>query len=268
MVDTNFFHANVGTVSRRRGEFIGREIAYVTGEKIKDNYFGVTHDCSDRTDVLYSKVYLPEHAPQYFNDFETLVNAIETAEKRGDSRTGRHVTVSLKNNHNLSGTQAFTLEEYISMLRVYVQRAFLSQGMCAVAAIHEGKNGDPANDNPHAHIVLTDRPVDKEGFCAKKNRAWNKKSNITLWREQWAEIQNQMFERKGLKIKVSAKSLIMLGIERKPTKHLGKAVIALKNRGIETERSLENERIRTHNEQQLKCKSKNREPERNLERSR
>ena len=113
--------------------------------------------------------------------------------------------------------------------------AFVNQGMCAVMAIHAGENIDPTKNNPHAHVLLTDRPVDSSGFCAKKNRDWNKKQQLQKWRALWAKMQNRVFKEKGMDVRVSHESLEVQGIDRQPTHPLGRAATALERKGIQTE---------------------------------
>ncbi|MCL2198865.1 MAG: MobA/MobL family protein [Defluviitaleaceae bacterium] len=239
----NFFHFNLGTISRGRGEFVSREIAYITGKKIIDHYYGLIHDYSNRTDVLYSEVLLSMNAPSAFSNIEILANAIEESEHRKDSRTAKTIIIALFNNFGCSSTQSFSIDEYARLVREYTLENFINQGMCAVVVIHKGENKDnPEKSNPHVHIVLTDRPVDESGFCHKKNRNWIK-NHVRTWRELWADAQNREFERKGLGFRVSAKSHIMLGIKKEPTKHRGKAVIALEQRGIETDCNIEHKQV-------------------------
>ena len=49
-------------------------------------------------------------------------------------------------------------EEQIELLQEFIQEQFVSDGMCADAAIH-----DTDGHNPHAHILLTVRPLDERG---------------------------------------------------------------------------------------------------------
>jgi len=265
----NYYHYEVGNITRGNGDFVSRAVAYIRGEKINDHYYGMTHDFSFREDVLHKEVLLPEGTPANFSDAEALVNAIEEAEHRKDSRTAKQVTIALSNNKGCTKEQEFTMEEYANLVRCYVREAFVSHGRCAIIAIHEGKNeNDPTKNNPHAHVILTDRPVDKNGFCLKKNRVWNK-NYVRTWRELWADMQNREFERKGLsKFKVSAKNYIMLGINREPAKHLGSAVIALEKRGIKTDRSIKHEQITTRNLALDKKKQFQKEREKSRERDR
>jgi hypothetical protein len=218
------------------------------GTRINDRYYGLTHDHTHRTDILHKEIFLPDHAPSRFIDLETLVNEIEHAEKRKDSRIAKEIIISLFNNHCVDKERAFNLKDYVELVKSFVNKVFISQGRCAIIAIHEGKNKhDPARNNPHVHILLTDRPVDRDGFCKKKNREWNNKAIIRIWRELWADEQNKAFELKGIDIKVSAKNLIMQGYDREPTKHLGYKVIALKKRGIQTDRSIEHHSVIARN---------------------
>ena len=117
--------------------------------------------------LLYSEIIIPDYAPRDFLDLTTLLSAIENAEKRYDARTGRTVRLTLPNDREFSD------KERIDLARSFVKDAFVSLGMCAIMALHVGENENPAWNNPHAHVLLTDRPVDSDGFCAKKSRNWN-----------------------------------------------------------------------------------------------
>uniref|UniRef100_UPI00344FDB9F MobA/MobL family protein n=1 Tax=uncultured Flavonifractor sp. TaxID=1193534 RepID=UPI00344FDB9F len=117
-------------------------------------------------------------------------------------------------------------------------------------AIHEGKHEDPQKNNPHAHILLTDRPVGPDGFCTKKDRTWNQVSQLNQWRQLWAEKQNQLFRDRHLDIQVSHESLEVQGIQREPTLPLGRAAAALERKGIQTERGNRNREIEARAEAQ------------------
>ena len=49
-------------------------------------------------------------------------------------------------------------EKQIELLQEFIREQFVSDGMCADAAIH-----DTDGHNPHAHILLTVRPLDEQG---------------------------------------------------------------------------------------------------------
>ena len=52
-----------------------------------------------------------------------------------------------------------------SCCKIFIRKSFVSDGMCADAAIH-----DTDGHNPHAHILLTVRPLDEQGKWQYKNR--------------------------------------------------------------------------------------------------
>lgn len=216
-------------ISRLQGGSVAKTAAYILRANIFDPYLGQTHYYSYSKDLLYSEVLVPDYAPREFLDLDTLLAAIEQAEKRYDARTGRVVRLTLPNDKELSDA------ERIGLARGFIHKAFISQGMCAIMAIHAGRNEDPTKTNPHAHVLLTDRPVDVNGFCIKKNRDWNKKEQLHRWRALWAETQNREFQEKGLEVRVSHESLEVQGIDRQPTHPLGRAATALERKGIKTE---------------------------------
>lgn len=249
------YHLSVKYISRGKGRTAIAAAAYRSGEKLYDHYYGETHDFTEKRGIVYTEILLPENAPSEFRDRETLWNAVEKAEKRRDARLAREVEIALP--------KELTLAEQIELARCYVIDNFISQGMCADIAIHDKGNG-----NPHAHILLTTRFVDKTGFIGK-NRDWNRRENVTLWRRQWANIQNREYEHKGLKMRVSHESYIQRGFKRKPTRHRGPLVSVFEKMGIQTDLGTENRAIIEKNRQHKIPKLQHyREREQNFNRNR
>lgn len=79
-----------------------------------------------------------------------LWNAVEEVETAKDSRLAREFVVALPIELNR--------EQQIELLQDFIREQFVSDGMCADAAIH-----DTDGHNPHAHILLTVRPLDEQG---------------------------------------------------------------------------------------------------------
>ncbi|MBM6723294.1 MobA/MobL family protein [Pseudoflavonifractor phocaeensis] len=235
---------DIRPISRLKDQSVCKTAAYILRENVRDEYQGKTHYYARGRDLLYSEIMVPEIAPESFHDLSILLTEIDRAEKRYDARTGRVVRLSLPNNKML------LMEDIIQMVREFVKEVFLSIHMCAVLAIHEGVHEDPQKNNPHAHILLTDRPVGPDGFCAKKNRTWNQVSQLNQWRQLWAEKQNQLFRDRHLDIRVSHESLEVQGIQREPTLPLGRAATALERKGIQTERGNRNREIEARAEAQ------------------
>ena len=104
------------------------------------------------------------------------------------------------------------------MIKELIANCFTTLGMCADYAIHRGDFKDEDRSiskhievnphNPHCHILLSTRHVARNGFSKHKAREWESWNNPTLlknWREEWANIQNCMFERRGLLVRVTHK---------------------------------------------------------------
>ncbi|MCL2773449.1 MAG: MobA/MobL family protein [Oscillospiraceae bacterium] len=229
------YHCSVKIIGRSSGRSSVASAAYRAGEKLQNERDGVTHDFSHRNSVaaaayrsgdelehdgkthnfsskkgvVYSEIMLPENAPTEYKDRSTLWNAVEKAEKRKDAQTAREVEVALP--------IELDLQEQVQILHDYIKENFVDNGMCADFSIHDKNDG-----NPHAHIMLTTRNVDKDGFT-NKNREWNKAAQLEKWRENWAEVCNREFERKGLDIHIDHRTLEEQGIEREPTIHVGRS---------------------------------------------
>lgn len=220
------YHFEVSNISRGKGRSVTSSLSYISGRKLYDCYTGETY-YHRRDDVLHWEVYQPPNAPSQFNNLQYLCNAINEAEKRYDSRTGREFICSLPNE--------LLPSELIEIVDEYVEEHFVKKGLCAVAAIHEGQNeNDPSKDNPHVHIIVSTRTVGSNGFNVKKDREHDKKRYVEIWREGWADVQNRAYERNGLEIRVSHKSLKVQGIHRKPIPYLSRIDYQKEERGIRT----------------------------------
>jgi hypothetical protein len=75
--------------------------------------------------------------------------------------------------------------------------------------------------NPHAHILLTLRDFKASGF-GPKVRKWSDPRLVETWRASWAAAVNNTLERAGLDIRIDHRSHRRLGVDRTPTKHVGR----------------------------------------------
>ena len=221
------YHLEVKNISRGKGHSIVKSVNYISGEKIRDDYNDKAY-YNTREDVLYTRIFLPDNAPSKFYQLQNLCTEIDKAEKRYDARTAREFIGSLPNELPVS-EQKLIIEEYI-------KSNFVEHGLCAIAAIHEGRNkSEPEKNNPHVHIIVPTRTVTSEGFSKKKEREWNSKKYIAIWREQWAQVQNRAYERNGYDIHVSHESLEAQGEkDREPTIHISRIDYQKEMRGQST----------------------------------
>ncbi|WP_103158533.1 MobA/MobL family protein, partial [Pectobacterium odoriferum] len=92
-------------------------------------------------------------------------------------------------------------EDKIKLVVEYCQKNFVDKGMIADIAFHDLNGG-----NPHAHVMLTLKPITADGF-SKKERSWNDKKNVTLWRESWSVIANRYLTAAGSNERIDHRSI-------------------------------------------------------------
>ena len=120
-----------------------------------NDYDGVQHDYTKKQGLVWQQVFLPPMAPPEWADREILWNAVEENEKTKDSRLAREFVISLP--------IELDRNEQIALISDFIQTQFVTEGMCADVAIH-----DVDGHNPHAHIMLTVRPLNQDGTWQHK----------------------------------------------------------------------------------------------------
>ena len=144
------YHLEAKVVSRGAGRSAVAASAYLSCSRLYNDYDGIQHDYTKKQGLVWQEVFLPAMAPPEWKDREQLWNAVEEVETSKDSRLAREFVVALPIELNR--------ENQIELLQEFIREQFLSDGMCADAAIH-----DTDGHNPHAHILLTVRPLDERG---------------------------------------------------------------------------------------------------------
>ena len=255
------YHWNIGIVSRGKGKSAVAAAAYRSGEKLTNEWDGMTHDYTRKGGVVHTEIMLPPHAPPSFSDRSTLWNSVELYEKAGNAQLAREIDAALP--------IELSREEQIRLVREYCSSQFVSRGMCVDFAIHDTDSG-----NPHCHIMLTMRPFDERGTWAAKSKkeydldengerirlpsgrykthkidltGWNDKDNTLLWRKAWADFTNDFLERNGSPERIDHRSNAERGIDEIPTVHMGVAACQMEKKGIATEKGELNRNIQKAN---------------------
>ena len=255
------YHWNIGIVSRGKGKSAVAAAAYRSGEKLTNEWDGMTHDYTRKGGVAHTEIMLPPHAPPSFSDRSTLWNSVELYEKAGNAQLAREIDAALP--------IELSREEQIRLVREYCSSQFVSRGMCVDFVIHDTNSG-----NPHCHIMLTMRPLDERGAWAAKSKkeydldengerirlpsgrykthkvdltGWNDKGNALLWRKAWADISNAYLERAGSPERIDHRSNAERGIDELPTVHMGVAACQMEKKGIATEKGELNRNIQKAN---------------------
>ena len=146
------YHLEAKVVSRGAGRSAVAASAYLSCTNILNDYDGVRHDFTRKKGLVWQEVFLPEFAPPEWKDRGILWNAVEENEKTKDSRLAREFVPALP--------VELTPAQWQELLTDFIQNSFVAEGMCADVAIHDPY---PPGHNPHAHIMLTVRPLDERG---------------------------------------------------------------------------------------------------------
>lgn len=265
------YHCSIKIISRGKGKSAVAAAAYRAGEKITNEFDGVTHDYTHKGGVVHTEVLLPDHAPAGFADRAVLWNAVEKIDKAKNAQLAREIELALP--------AELTREQNISLVREYINRHFVAAGMCADICVHDTGGG-----NPHAHVMLTMRPFEQDGAWGAKQKKeyildgdgnkiydpkkrqykcksipatdWNDQTKAEEWRGAWAEICNQFLEQNGHAERIDHRSYERQGIDQIPTVHLGVAAHQMEKRGIRTERGNLNREIEVTNQRLRQLKAR------------
>ncbi len=217
------YHYSVGIISRSKGRSATAAAAYRAAERIEDIRTGEIHDYRKKKGVDEKFILAPVSAPDWVYNRSLLWNGVELRERQKNSQLSREINVAIP--------VELTKSEQVELVREFVKEQFVSEGMIADVAFH-----NLSSHNPHAHIMLTMRNIDKDGFSRKKNRDWNRRELLEKQREAWADHANKALELAKVNEKIDHRTLEEQGINRIPQIHLGANVNAMMKRGIATEK--------------------------------
>ena len=263
------YHMSIKNISRAKGKTAIAAAAYRAGTILTDNETGITHNYAKKSEVTYTEIILPEHAPEEYRNREILWNEVQKVETQDRARLAREWEVAIPNELDLD--QAKTL------IRNFGE-SLVKEGMCIDLAIH-WKNG-----NHHAHIMGTTRPIGKDGKWAPKERKgykldaegnkipvidtktgkqkigargrkmwqretvqandWNRREKVEEWRKRWADCCNKYLARE---LQIDHRSYERQGVTQLPTVHEGYAARLMEQRGTVSDLCQRNRDIRLYN---------------------
>ena len=149
------FHAQI--IKRSAGRSCIAAAAYRAGENLHDEKRDIDNDFSRKTDVVWNEIFLPDNVSEEFLDRETLWNAVEKAETDPKARLAREINLALPRELNH--------DDQIHAVGNFIDSSIKNHGMIADMSIHDKGDG-----NPHAHIMLTLRPMNERGEWENKTK--------------------------------------------------------------------------------------------------
>lgn len=235
VTDMAIFHMSFSNISAGKGRSAIAGASYRSGEKLFDQKEGRSYFYA-RSVMPESFILTPKNAPEWASDREKLWNEVEKKDRKSNSRYAKEFNVALP--------VELSEDEQKELLTKYVQENFVDEGMVADVAIHRDHP-----DNPHAHVMLTNRPFNPDGTWGIKSKKqyilddngnktytgtskypksrkilmvdWDKKEKINQWRHNWAASVNQALEQKNIPDRISEKSFVEQGIDDTPMQHEG-----------------------------------------------
>ncbi len=267
------FHMSISNVSRAKGSSSCASLAYIAASKVYEERTHQTYSYGRKERVMKVATLLPDGAPTAYADAAQLFNAIEKHEQASNARTAKKIVVALP--------RELSLDESDEILTDFIRDNLCANGYCATYAIHRDKDGN----NPHAHILVANRQINKKGEWSskrkmeyaldekgeriplidkktgkqkvdKRNRKqWkrisaeqnplDKKQFLEQLREAWAVECNKHLSQED---RIDHRSNAARGIDDIPTIHEGYAARAMEARGDVSERMEINRQIRLKND--------------------
>jgi Ti-type conjugative transfer relaxase TraA len=217
------YHLHVKVIGRKAGSSALASAAYRSASRMRDERIDRVQDFSAKRGVVHSEVLLPENAPEQWSDREQLWNDVEAFEVRKDAQLAREVEFAIP--------REMTQAQGIELARDFAQAEFVNQGMIADLNVHWdiGEDGMP---KPHAHVMLTMRSVDENGF-GPKVREWNRTEMVERWRERWAEHVNERLAELDIDARIDHRSLEAQSIGLEPQSQVGAPAQRIEREGVE-----------------------------------
>ena len=264
-METKSLHTHVDIVTRSKGHSVLAKAAYNARDKLRDEYYVKVHDYSKKDDLVFSKIFLPEHIPKEFSNREYLWNGVEKIEKSKNSQLARNLLFTLPRELNE--------EDRIKLISEFIEENFTSKGMIADCNIHNPTASDN-EEQPHAHILLTLREIDEQGNWKAKSKKeyildengekiklksgnyksrkvnlndWNEPDKAKEWRENFSKKANEYLARNNIDKRIDPRTFGEQGREELPQVHLGTASFQMEKKGIQTERGNHNRKITAFN---------------------
>jgi len=221
------YHLHVKVIGRKSGSSAVASAAYRSGSRLRDERFDRSQDFSAKRGVVHSEVMLPENAPEAWSERERLWNDVEAFEVRKDAQLAREVEFAIP--------REMTQAQGIELARDFVRDEFVDRGMVADLNVHWdfGEDGKP---KPHAHVMLSMRAVDENGF-GQKVREWNRTEMVERWRERWAALANERLAELDIDARIDHRSLEAQGLTLEPQSQIGAPAQRIASEGTEADRA-------------------------------
>jgi len=211
-------------VSRSKGGNACNSSAYNARAKITDNLTGKTYNWTRKDDNVYHEALLPDYVDEKFKDPSVLSNEVEANEHQKNSQVYIEWVLALPKEKEV------TLEMKKELVKRFIKyKGWVDEGLGVQIDIHDahGKDSNNKNNNDkdlteeeleqqelynngHAHLLFTTRRFRKDGKGLERLKARDLQPKVINGKVMdetqdsiaWTKIQNDLFQEKGLALRV------------------------------------------------------------------
>lgn len=180
-MNKGYFRVEVNNINRATKNIVA-SASYRSDEELYSERTDEKIKFRNHTVKPESMILTPQHAPEWTNDRQRLWNEVDKVEKNNaktkNPRLAKEILLSLPND--------FDREVQTELTKDFIKSEFVDKGMVADISIHR----DDMN-NPHAHVLLTQRPFNSDGTWGKKTKT----------RTQYDENGNAILNKNGNKVR-------------------------------------------------------------------
>ena len=266
------YHFSAKIISRGRGQSALCAAAYRHGAEMMFEREGRIVAYTGKHEVVHTEFLIPDTAPHWVSELSSLSasqasekfwNRVESHERRNDAQLAREIELALP--------KELSREQNIALLKEFLIEHYVSRGMIADVAYHDLEH------NPHAHIMLSLRPLHEDGFSSSRvpvlsengqplrsapskshpkgqivyadifGGDWTKKDALAGWRESWGQAVNYALAKAGFGQSIDHRTLEAQGIELAPSRHQGPNCRGMERRGLEAPRVVVDQELQVQN---------------------
>ena len=228
------YHLSFRSGSRAGGSCARAAHAYITRSE--------EYDDPDRDAAIHTE---SDHMPSWADDEARLYWDGADLYERANGRL--YVSADFALSRDLDP------DDQIELARSFAHELTDKEHLPYTLAIHEGRDANGSEHNPHAHLMMSERQNDgverdrtqwfrRANFVhpdrggAPKSRTFHGREWMESARERWAELTNAMLQARGRGERVDHRSYERQGIDREPGNHYGPAAAHMVGRGLEHDR--------------------------------
>ncbi|KON67388.1 hypothetical protein AKG34_21455, partial [Peribacillus butanolivorans] len=210
MKQEKILHFGTTIVTNSSHRSVPSRFAYSVGIKIKDEKTNKTYYSQKKSkeDGIETEMILNSAASEKFKNTNYFFNKINN-EKRADGRVFYEFNVTLY--------QGLTKEENKNVARDFAQQFSEKYETPTSVSFHKMDS-----DNPHFHIIFSERTVSGEELSKKKSEKMRGQNFIPTSRKLFSDVSNEHFNKLGKEFFVDHRSYKDRGLEKQPLRRVNK----------------------------------------------